>query len=143
MTKKEPLSEVAILCVDDEYVVLASLKEQLKRAFGNKYLYEVAESAYEAWEIIEELQEDAINIVMIVSDWLMPGTKGDEFLIQVHKRFPNIVTVLLTGQADQQAIEKAQEKANLYRCLQKPWAEDELIDTIEAGLNINNHSLEK
>jgi hypothetical protein len=38
-------------------------------------------------EIIEEFQEDEIDIVVIVSDWLMPGIKGDEFLINVHKKF--------------------------------------------------------
>ena len=42
--------------------------------------------------------------IIIVSDWLMPGMKGDEFLIQVHQKFPHIVKVLLTGQADSEAI---------------------------------------
>ena len=75
--------ESAIICVDDEVTILESLKEQLKRTFGDRYIYEVAESADEAWEIIEELKADNINIILIVSDWLMPKTKGDEFLIEV------------------------------------------------------------
>ncbi|HAG80524.1 MAG TPA: hypothetical protein DCL61_04970, partial [Cyanobacteria bacterium UBA12227] len=69
-----------MLCVDDEVVVLNSLKIQLKNEFGDTYLYEVAESADEALEIIEEFHEDEIRILLIVSDWLMPGMKGDEFL---------------------------------------------------------------
>ena len=71
------MSSAAILCVDDEIVILDSLKEQLKRYFGDRYIYEIAESAEEAWEVIEELHEDEIKILIIVSDWLMPGIKGD------------------------------------------------------------------
>ncbi len=124
----------AILCVDDEKVILESLKEQLKRRFGSQYLYEVAESAEEAWEIIEELHAEDVKVLMIVSDWLMPEMKGDEFLIQVHHKFPNIVTVMLTGQADEVAVERAQKDANLYCCLRKPWTEDDLVQVISSTL---------
>ena len=124
----------AILCVDDEVVILDSLKEQLKRRFGDRYIYEMAESAEEAWEVIEELQEEEINILVIVSDWLMPGIKGDEFLIHVHQRFPKLITVMLTGQADEEAIDRAKQKANLHACLSKPWTEEELYTIINSAL---------
>lgn len=129
------MSNSAIICVDDEVVILDSLKEQLKRRFGDRYIYEVAESAYEAWDVIEELQEDGIQIMVIVSDWLMPGIKGDEFLIQVHQRFPKLITVMLTGQADEAAIERARQQANLYACLHKPWTEEELSAIIISALS--------
>jgi CheY-like chemotaxis protein len=129
------MSKPVILCVDDEIVVLDSLKTQLKKAFDKEYIYEVAESADEALEIIDELDEDEIDILVIVSDWLMPGIKGDEFLIQVHQRFPNIVKVLLTGQADEAAIDRAKTQANLHRCLFKPWTTEELVETIRSGLS--------
>ncbi len=128
------MSESAIICVDDEVVILDSLKEQLKRKFGDRFIYEVAESAEEAWEVIEELQQDDINIIAIVSDWLMPGVKGDEFLIQIHDSFPKIVTVMLTGQADQTAVERARQEANLHACLYKPWTEQELTEVIVTAI---------
>jgi len=129
------MSKKAILCVDDEDMILTSLRDQLQRHFGGQYLYEFAEGADEALEIIEELVGDGMEILIIVSDWLMPGMKGDEFLIQVHQRFPNIVTVMLTGQADEESIARTQQQANLYRCLYKPWAEEDLIETLESGLS--------
>ena len=128
------MSESAILCIDDEVVILESLKEQLQRHFGNRYIYEVADSAIEAWDVIRELQDEDVKILVIVSDWLMPGIKGDEFLIQVHQRFPNIVTVMLTGQADEAAIERTRQAANLHACLHKPWSETELVQTISSAL---------
>jgi CheY-like chemotaxis protein len=124
----------AILCVDDEMMILDSLKEQLQRNFGKEYIYETAESVVEAWEIIDELCDSEIRLLVIVSDWLMPGMKGDEFLIQVHQKMPAITTIMLTGQADRSAIEKAQEKANLHACVHKPWQELELMTLIAEAL---------
>ena len=125
----------AILCVDDEKTVLVSLKAQIKKNLGNSYTYEFAESAEEAWEVIEEFEEEGIEILMIVTDWLMPQMKGDEFLIQVHHKYPNIAKIMLTGQADEEAVKKAQHEANLLCCLRKPWTESDLINTIRSGLD--------
>lgn len=128
------MTKPVILCVDDEKIVLESLKTQLKSAFGDTYLYEVAEDAEDALEVIDELHADELQILIIVSDWLMPGMKGDEFLIQVHQKFPQIIKVMLTGQADELAIQRTKDRANLYRCLSKPWSEAELLEIIKAGL---------
>jgi CheY-like chemotaxis protein len=124
----------AILCVDDETIILESLREQLERHFGEGYLYETAENAQEGFEIIEDLITEGIKILIIVSDWLMPGIKGDEFLIRVHLRFPSIVKVLLTGHANEDAIKRAEEEAELFAIVHKPWSDTELIDIINAGL---------
>ncbi|MEM7031516.1 MAG: response regulator [Chloroflexota bacterium] len=128
------MTDKAIICVDDEKPVLESLKEQLMGHFGTHYMIELAESSDEAWELIEELVEDQIDILIIVSDWLMPGMKGDEFLIKVHQHFPHIHTVLLTGQADEEAIERARQEANLYRYIAKPWRAEELVGAIKAAM---------
>ncbi len=128
------MNKHTILCVDDERIVLLSLRDQMKKHFGNIYSYEFAESVEEAWEIIEELHQDEVKIIVIVSDWLMPGVKGDEFLIEVYQRFPDIVTIMLTGQADEQALARARQHANLNSYIPKPWNETTLIDAIESGL---------
>jgi response regulator RpfG family c-di-GMP phosphodiesterase len=124
----------AILCLDDERIVLESLKGQLRKNFGSEYHYEFAESAEEGYEIIEELVGNGTQILIIVSDWLMPYVKGDEFLIEVHQRYPQIVKVLLSGQVADDAIQNAQEKANLHSFIFKPWEEEELVSVIKSGL---------
>ena len=123
-----------ILCVDDEKIILTCLKAQLKKHFNKDYTYECAESAIEALEIIQELTEDGVKVMVIVSDWLMPQMKGDELLVQVHQRFFNITKVKF-GQADEDAIERARREANLHYCLRKPWSEQELIEILESSLN--------
>jgi CheY-like chemotaxis protein len=124
----------AILCVDDEEMILTCLKDQLRRRLGGQYLFETANSGEEALEVIDELVMDGISLVVVVSDWLMPGLRGDELLAQVHRQYPHILTVMLTGQADAIAIARAKAEANLYRCLHKPWDEEDLVQTIQSGL---------
>jgi len=124
----------AILCIDDEKIILDSLKSQLREDLGNDYQIEVAESAEEGFEVIDEMCLSNVKVLIIVSDWLMPQTKGDEFLIEVHKKYPAIVKVMLTGQATESAIQRACEEANLYRVIKKPWQKDELIEVVKNGL---------
>lgn len=126
-----------ILCVDDEAIVLTSLKEQLKRHFaGKSFAIEVADDPENALEIISELDNHKNKIVVVISDWMMPGMKGDEFLRQVHLKYPNIVTIMLTGQADEKSIDSARKDANLFECIYKPWDANKLTNTIEKAIDV-------
>jgi CheY-like chemotaxis protein len=129
------MSKPVILCVDDERIVLQSLRTQLAAAFGDAYLYEGAEDAEEALDVISEIYDEESHVIVIISDWLMPGIKGDELLIRIHKEYPNVIKIMLTGQADEVAIDRAQKEANLHCCLSKPWLESDLLETIKSGLS--------
>ncbi|EGK90621.1 response regulator [Microcoleus vaginatus PCC 9802] len=127
------MNKPIILCVDDEPDILNTLKMQLKNEFKNAYFYELAESGDEALDLLEDFQEKA-QVIVVVSDWLMPGIKGDELLIKVHQKYPKIIKVMLTGQADAAAVQRAVEEADLYCCLYKPWQSKDLIEIIKSGL---------
>ncbi|MEG4585836.1 response regulator [Microcoleus sp. MOSTC5] len=127
------MNKPVILCVDDEPDILNTLKMQLKNEFKNDYFYELAESGDEALDLLEDFQEEA-QVIVVVSDWLMPGIKGDELLIKVHQKYPKIIKVMLTGQADAAALQRAVEEADLYCCLYKPWQSKDLIKIIKSGL---------
>jgi signal transduction histidine kinase len=123
----------AIVCVDDEAIVLESLKEQLKRGYAH-CLIEVAESGEEALEVLQDLQSEGYEVALVISDQLMPGMKGDQLLTQVHRQYPNVITILLTGQASTEAIAQAVNQANLYRYIAKPWEEMDLGLTVGEAL---------
>ncbi len=131
------MAKDVILLVDDETIILDSLQEQLERHFGSGYSYEIAENAQEGMEIVEDLTADGVKILIIVSDWLMPGIKGDEFLIRIHQKYPAIVKVLLTGQANEDAIRRAENEADLFAVIHKPWSDAELIHIIKGCLKKN------
>lgn len=136
------MSKCAILLVDDEQIVLNSLLLQLRNHFGSKYLYETALSGNEALEVIDELVGCGVNIILIISDWLMPGLRGDAFLEEVHGRYPETVKIILSGQADESAIQSARGKAGLFRYIQKPWDKEHLISIVESGLRKGEQSNE-
>jgi DNA-binding NtrC family response regulator len=124
------MEKKAILCVDDEAIILLSLIQELKRAFGSKYVYEQALGAESALGIVEELAQEDIRVIFILSDWLMPGMKGDEFIEIVQERHPEIKTILITGHADEEAIERVKKLASVLAVLKKPWNKKILIETI-------------
>ena len=120
------MKPTVILLVDDEKTVLDSLCEQLQRLYPDGVECESAESAEEAWEVLDELREEDVNVLVVVSDWLMPGQRGDEFLAQVRVRFPKIGRVMLTGHADPAALERARAEGAAHRILFKPWRPEQL-----------------
>ncbi len=122
-----------ILCIDDEVIVLDSLKEQLQNEYKN-YMIEVAESGEEAMEIINELFEDKIELPVVIADFIMPGMRGDTLLEKIHKLNPGIKNILLTGQASIEGVSNAVNKANLYRFIAKPWDKDDLILTVKEAI---------
>lgn len=128
------MSKPAILCIDDEKMVLDSLKEQLHSGLDNNYLIEVAESGEEALEIMDELSGDGYDLSVVICDQIMPGLKGDEFLKIVHERSNKTLKILLTGQADAQAVGNAVNQANLYRYIAKPWQATDLLLTVKEAL---------
>jgi DNA-binding NtrC family response regulator len=128
------MGRFAILCVDDEEIILRSLESQLEDAFGHYCEIELAQSAEEGLEIIDEFVEAGVEIVVIISDWLMPGMKGDEFLIQAHGLCPGIEKIMLSGHADEGAIKNARERQALDCFVHKPWDNAKLLDLIAVAM---------
>ncbi len=120
----------AILCVDDEKLILLSLIQELKNSFGNEFLYEKATDAYRAFEVIDELAHEGVKLILIISDWLMPGIKGDEFLETVRQRHPDIKAVMITGQADEEVITRLLKSGCVSAVIEKPWKPERLIDAV-------------
>ena len=126
--------QLAILCVDDEPVILESLKEQLKRHLPQNYELESAESGEEALEVIAELYQEGLEVALVISDQIMSGLQGDELLIELHQNYPQMLKIMLTGQADVQSVGNVVNQASLYRYISKPWDETDLILTVQEAL---------
>jgi class 3 adenylate cyclase/ActR/RegA family two-component response regulator len=123
-----------ILCVDDEQIVRDSLKEQLKRAFGSEARIEAVESAEAALELLQELNDLGAPVPVVIVDHIMPGLKGDDLLCEIHKRMPDTLKVLLTGQASGDTVGKLVNHANLYRYVGKPWERADLELTVRGAV---------
>lgn len=133
------MSKPVILCVDDERIILSSLKSQLQNDLVGKYQIELAESGEEALEIIAELCESNVEVPLVVTDQIMGGMHGDELLVQVKKHLPDTLGIMLTGQASINAVGEAVNKADLYRYISKPWDVEDFILTVKTALDTFYH----
>lgn len=123
-----------MLCIDDEEIVLIALKGLLERNFSDKFEIELAVSAQEALQITEELEESGTPIVVIISDWLMPGMKGDKFLMKVQEHAPKAIKIMISGHADEKSVSHLFDENILDRFIRKPWESDELINIIKENI---------
>lgn len=125
------MSKPVVICVDDEPLVLESLKIELKRVLGDACLIETAEDGDEALEIFDELQNSKdYEVALVLADYIMPGLKGDELLEHIHDRSPQTLNIMISGQADLEAVSHALRSARLYRYISKPWTPEDVSLTI-------------
>lgn len=122
-----------ILCVDDDTTVLSTLRTLLVRQLGPGFVVEVAESGSEALEIQQELQSAGLTLSVVVSDYIMPGMRGDELLAKLHGLSPHTVTIMLTGHSDLEGVKRAINDANLYRFIEKPFDNADMVLTVRTG----------
>jgi len=120
-----------ILCVDDEQAVLNQLSAQLTRRFSATHTVECAESAEEALGLIDELFAAGDEVELVICDQVMPGMKGDRFLEVVNRTHPEIMKILLTGQAGLESAVYAINHAGLHRYVEKPWEADDLVLAVQ------------
>ncbi len=127
------MNKPTIICVDDERNVLLMLRTQLMHSFPDCKI-EIAESGDEALEVIEEILANGFDVALVIADQIMPKIKGDEFLIELHNRHPEILKIMLTGQSNVEDIGNVVNRGNLYRFISKPWNETDLRLTIVEAL---------
>jgi DNA-binding NtrC family response regulator len=111
-----------ILFVDDEEPILRAIRRDLK---GEPYVIHTTPSPEEALKILEREK-----ISVIVSDHRMPKMTGIEMLIEAKQHYPDIVRVVLSGQADLPMVIKAINQGSVFQFLTKPWEQQELRDAI-------------
>lgn len=115
-----------LLFIDDERNILRSLE----RLFSAED-YETV-TAQNAEEGLKRLQEHDIDL--IICDYQMPGMKGITFLQETMPDYPDIIRILLTGQADLDMALEAINSGCVYKFIVKPWNNDDLLVTVRRAL---------
>jgi len=68
--------------------------------------------------------------------------RGDELLIRLREASPLTVKIMLTGQSNLDGVKRAINQANLYRFLEKPFDDDDLLLTVKSACQAYNHERE-
>lgn len=116
-----------VLFVDDEQPILNSLERMYLERDDLRCLF--ASSGPEGLEILEKEE-----IWVVVSDYLMPGMRGIEFLARVKARRPNTIRIMMTAYADLTIAIDAINKSEAYRFVTKPWNNQELVEVVDEAL---------
>lgn len=116
----------ALLIVDDEDKILRSIERAL---MDTDLRILKAQSADEALKI---LQKEELSVIL--SDNMMPGMRGIDFLSLAKGKAPDTVRILMTGQADLQTAIDAINKGEVFRFITKPWDNEKLAEVIQEGV---------
>lgn len=130
--------ELFIICLDDDKEFLNSLKISLTTKFQKEANYNLLflDSPFESLDVIKDLVEHNEPVALIISDQMMPGMKGVDFLKETRKITPNSMRVLLTGHAGIDSAIVAINENVLHKYLTKPVNDiDDLVLTLKRLLN--------
>ncbi|MBC8276638.1 MAG: response regulator [FCB group bacterium] len=131
MTTKQ--QQPKLVFVDDESSVLKSLERIF---FDTEYEITTFQSPQEALEQIHALEPD-----IVVSDQMMPGMKGVDFLEQAFERAPLSNFIMLTAFPEYELVTQALNNGNICKFLTKPWQADEFRGLIESVLEQRRRDL--
>jgi response regulator RpfG family c-di-GMP phosphodiesterase len=124
------MSEARVLCVDDEPNILSGLQRFLR----GRYESITTTSPTQALDLMRTGEPFAV----VLSDMRMPAMDGAQFLAQARRVAPDTTRVMLTGNSDQATAARAVNEGAIFRFLLKPCRSDELLSTLEEGVELFN-----
>lgn len=110
--------------VDDESLVLDVNTRCLVRA---GFTVISASSGQAALQILES-RDGAVDLLLI--DLTMPDLSGQETLVLVHQRWPELPAILTSGY---DATDRQRNSTDVVGFLQKPYCPDELLAAVRAA----------
>ncbi len=122
----------SLLYVDDEAINLLAFKKD----FGEDYNLFTAVNTKEGFKILKENE-----IHLVISDYLMPGVRGTEFLAEVKKKYPEPKLILISAYDDFSILVKAVNDIGIFRFIGKPYEPKDFRQVITNALY--NYQLEK
>ncbi|MDT8448121.1 MAG: response regulator [bacterium] len=125
--KTELSKDLKVLVVDDEPQILSALRRELR---GQDFEVLCIGDPFDALEAVHN-QEFAV----ILSDNMMPGMTGLEFLAKAKTIAPATKRILLTGKTDQTAAIDAFNQGVIHRFLDKPWSKEHLLAILKEDLD--------
>jgi two-component system chemotaxis response regulator CheY len=127
------METINIICVDDQRTVLSALATDLE-VFEDYFNIECCESAAEALDLMDSLDQKGEFLALIISDHVMPEMTGVDFLIKVNNdlRFKATKKMLLTGLATHQDTIVAINSAQIDHFLEKPYQPENLINMVKS-----------
>ncbi len=125
--KRLKMCKYAIICVDDDPMINLMLNFQLNKIVNSSTTcIESYSNPSEVYAQLENLISNGVKPILLIVDYQMPEMNGDELILKVKEKYPNIPCVMLSGQANSVAISQLKKDKLLSEFIEKPWNEDQL-----------------
>ena len=116
------MEDINIIFVDDEDLILSSLKRLLRK---EPYTIYYAQSGEEALEIMEKNR-----IQILVTDMKMPGMDGLALLREAKDKYPDMVRIALSAHTMTAQLLPCINTGEIYRFITKPISPEELRNAL-------------
>ncbi|MBI5938511.1 MAG: response regulator [Betaproteobacteria bacterium] len=128
-----------ILLVDDEVPILNALRRTLTLHFPRDAL---GIEAYDSPRVaLDEMGAEVYDLV--ISDYRMPQMNGVDFLKEIKAFQPDAVRLILSAAADQDALIRAINEAEIMRFVSKPWNDAELAAIVTEAFARHDEQMEE
>jgi two-component system NtrC family sensor kinase len=135
--KKKTVEKRIVLFVDDDEIVLQSLKRGLLDESYNKLF---TKSCKDALEIIQE-----VEVHVIVVDMCMPEMSGLDLLRVARQEQSDVIGIVLTGYEEDKELQHAVDQGEIFKLVPKPWKLGlvDLESLIRQALDSYNHQSQR
>ncbi|GAB5440112.1 MAG: hypothetical protein Fues2KO_04610 [Fuerstiella sp.] len=125
----EPSQRATVLLVDDDGMVLRGIERSFQGS-GIRLL-----SAISAAEARVYVTRHAVDLIL--SDNLMPGEFGSDFLAEVRHQYPQIKLMMLSGYMPQAAAERVRRELGVINVLMKPCPASAVVKAVKDALDLS------
>lgn len=132
-------TKCAILCIDDDPIILQMLQFQLKKSLDvESVIIEFFTNPLEALDIIDKKLDGSIELILVIVDFQMPEMNGADLITKIKSLKPDARFIMLSGQANDIIVNQLLSINLLEAFIMKPWDEKELMALILPILKEHN-----
>ena len=126
----------AVLCVDDDPVILQLVDFQMKKLVNPvNTIVESTTDPTQVEEKLEEIKSYGLEPLFLMTDYQMPGMSGAQLIRKMKKINPELNCILLSGQANDVAVAELEDEKLLFSFIGKPWREDQMKEILRPLLS--------
>jgi DNA-binding NtrC family response regulator len=100
---------------------------------SDRYRVFVANNTMEGSQILAREE-----IAVVITDHRMPDETGLDFIVRIQPEYPDVVFMILSGFADFEITIRAINSGYVYRFMQKPWHENEMLIDLNTAVERYN-----
>ncbi len=123
-----------IMYVDDEEHNLRVFRSSFRRHFN-------VITHSDPLEALETIRTKGVDI--LVTDQRMPNMTGTQLIETIRSEFPDLISIIITGYSDIDAVTDAINKCGIHRYITKPYDQQELKSTFDEAIKLEQLKKDK